>query len=172
MLYLGTGGVGYEGINDQSVIDRLDALASVYHAFDGTGDLLGLGTAFKDAGGTIADLSILSGYWEADWRKAMASVGIPAFAVGTNYVPYDTPAIVHKGERIIPAADNRALMAAVNGGGQVGSNAELVTEIRALREDNRMLGGEVLRLQGRVAKLLEKWDGDGVPAQRDEAVIA
>ncbi len=32
------------------------------------------------------------------------------FAVGTNLVPYDMPAMVHEGERIIPAADNRELM--------------------------------------------------------------
>jgi len=32
------------------------------------------------------------------------------FAVGTNQVPYDMPAYIHKDERIIPAADNRELM--------------------------------------------------------------
>ncbi|QJE03040.1 hypothetical protein HH212_26145 [Massilia forsythiae] len=35
------------------------------------------------------------------------------FAIGTNYIPEDMPAMVHKGERIIPAADNRALFAAL-----------------------------------------------------------
>ena len=32
---------------------------------------------------------------------------IPSFDVGTAYVPQDTLAMVHKGERIIPAAQNR-----------------------------------------------------------------
>lgn len=32
------------------------------------------------------------------------------FAVGTNYVPTNMPAMIHEGERIIPAADNRELM--------------------------------------------------------------
>lgn len=41
---------------------------------------------------------------------------LTSFDVGTNYVPRDMPAMVHKGERIIPAADNSALMAALGGG--------------------------------------------------------
>ncbi|GAA6121445.1 tape measure protein [Acidovorax sp. FG27] len=171
VYWIGGADAGYEGITDQSLIDRLDKLAPVYHSFDGTGDLLGLGEAFKQAGGTIADLSILSGNYEADWRKAFASVGIPAFAVGTNYVPYDTPAVVHKGERIIPAADNRALMAAVNAGGQ-GNTARLEALVQQLVEDNRLQAGEILRLQNRLAKVIEKWDGDGLPHERDEAVTA
>ncbi|WP_375577099.1 tape measure protein [Paracidovorax oryzae] len=164
---LGTS-IGYTPVIDQALIERLDKLSPVYHAFDGTGDLLGLLTAIKGAGGTLDDLSILSGYFYGDWIKAAASVGVPAFAVGTNYVPYDTPAIVHKGERIIPAADNRALMAAIDAGGQGTDGAALVAEVRALRDDNRQQAGEILRLNARITKLLERWDGDGTPPQREE----
>ena len=48
-----------------------------------------------------------------------------SFAVGTNYVPQDMTADIHRGERIIPAADNVTLMA---------SNQEMVAEIRQLNQ--------------------------------------
>ncbi|MGF6212325.1 tape measure protein [Comamonas sp. 4034] len=69
-------------------------------------------------------------YWD-EQKQAWLKKG--SFAVGTNYVPYDMTANIHQGERIIPAADNRALMAALNTQG--GGNAELVQEVRALRAE-------------------------------------
>lgn len=79
-----------------------------------------------------------SGEYELDpatgnWRKRKS------FAVGTNFVPYDMTANIHKGEAIIPAADNRALMAALNNQG--GGNAELVAEVRALRAELQDIKG-------------------------------
>lgn len=59
------------------------------------------------------------------------------FAVGTNYVPETMPALVHEGERIIPAADNRALLARLASPAQ---NSEvLVQELRALRAEVEQL---------------------------------
>lgn len=84
VVSLGTS-IAYNAITDDALIARLDKLYPVYHAFDGTGDLVGLGNAFKDAGGTISDLSILSGFFANDWIKAFAAVGIPAFANGGYY---------------------------------------------------------------------------------------
>ncbi|MFD2298402.1 phage tail length tape measure family protein [Paracidovorax citrulli] len=164
---LGTS-IGYTPVIDQALIAKLDGLSGLYHSFDGTGDLIGLLTAIRSAGGTLDDLSILSGYFYSDWVKAAASVGVPAFAVGTNYVPYDTPAIVHKGERIIPAADNRALMAAIDAGQQSGRSERLEGLVAQLVAENRQQAGEILRLNARIAKVLERWDGDGTPPQREE----
>jgi hypothetical protein len=48
-----------------------------------------------------------------DANSALAATGYkrPGFAVGTNYVPNDMVANIHRGERIIPVADNFKLMA-------------------------------------------------------------
>ena len=54
------------------------------------------------------------------------------FAVGTNKVPYDMPALIHKDERIIPAADNRELMRRLASPGD--SNTALAGEVRRLTE--------------------------------------
>lgn len=51
---------------------------------------------------------------------------LPSFDVGTNYVPHDMLAQVHKGEAIIPKAYNP-----VNAGGH--SNADMAAELREVR---------------------------------------
>jgi hypothetical protein len=54
---------------------------------------------------------------------------LPSFAVGTDYVPADMIAMVHRGEQIVPAAYNPNRSA--NGGT---GNAELVAEIGSMRQ--------------------------------------
>lgn len=71
-------------------------------------------------------------YWD-EQKQAWLKKG--SFAVGTNFVPYDMTANIHQGERIIPAADNRALIAAVQGGGNSLQLAEVVAELRSVKEE-------------------------------------
>jgi hypothetical protein len=57
------------------------------------------------------------------------------FAVGTNQVPYDMPAYIHKDERIIPAADNRELMRRLaSPGGNADALAQEVGRLAAVIE--------------------------------------
>lgn len=71
-----------------------------------------------------------------DWFRNM-DPSIPAFARGTNFVPEDMLAQIHKGERIIPAADNAQLMQNLNSRDE--ANRVLVSEIRNLRTEVQQL---------------------------------
>lgn len=57
------------------------------------------------------------------------------FDVGTNYVPKDMLAVVHKGEQIVPAAYNPMLNPGMGGDG----NAELAAAVNRLAEQNAVL---------------------------------
>lgn len=141
VMSAGTAGVWYEPIIDQDLIARLDALAPVYHAYDGTGDLRGLLEATKAAGGTMQMLSILSGFYQSDWVKAGATVGIPAFAVGTNFVPRDMVAKIHEGEAIVPKAFNPWANGGAAAWAGAADQAQLLEEVRALRKEVAALRG-------------------------------
>jgi trimeric autotransporter adhesin len=90
---------------------------------------------------------------------------LPGFAVGTNFVPHDMPANIHAGERIIPAADNRELMQRLRSPSD--NNAALAAEIKQLRAELQAAHIAIAKNTGDTAKILRKFDGDGMPAERD-----
>jgi hypothetical protein len=82
---------------------------------------------------------LITGHSQAYWIEAQrqfdaglhpTSSSIKGFAVGTNFVPYDMTANIHQGEAIIPAADNRKLLARLNS--PAGDTAALEARIAAL----------------------------------------
>jgi len=70
-------------------------------------DAAGLDFFAKAYGGTM-DASEIADFIKS--AQGSAEYKLRGFAVGTNQVPYDMPALIHQDERIIPAADNRELM--------------------------------------------------------------
>jgi Mg2+ and Co2+ transporter CorA len=85
-------------------------------------------------------------------------LSLPKFATGTNYVPQDMVAVIHEGEAIVPKAFNPAA------GGS--SNAEILEELRALRQEARENARSTANLHLREVQVLEQWDGEGMPAVR------
>ncbi|QFS64832.1 phage tail length tape measure family protein [Delftia tsuruhatensis] len=102
----GSGGTWYEPITDPGRVAELDKLAGGYHKFDGTGDAAGLNQWIKDNNLSPKDLADLSGLYEKDWEAWFKNSGLPSYDIGTNFVPRDTLAMVHRGEAIVPEAFN------------------------------------------------------------------
>lgn len=164
----GSGGTFYNPITDPGRVAELDKLAGGYHQFDGTGDAAGLNQWIKDNNLSPKDLADLSGLYESDWEKWFKGSGLPSYDIGTNYVPRDMLAQIHEGEAIVPKAFNPWA-----GGGGMGSGLELLvqqllSEAVQSREERRQQAGEIVRLNAQIARLLQRWDGDGLPHEREE----
>ncbi len=161
VLSLGTAGVGYEPVIDQQQIAKLDALAPVYHKFDGTGDLKGLLEAVKSAGGTLNDLALITGFFDADWAKAAASVGVPAFRLGGDHrggwamVGEDGPELAYlPPARIYNASTTRRMLADSAESGTTSSTAAPVASTGESKTE---------ALLARVAQVLEdSFEGNGL----------
>jgi tape measure domain-containing protein len=165
------------GTNDAA----LDPLADLMRSFSGTGDIYGMLMAAKEAGYRLSDVQAAStavdGVWRGStyvqWLEAANDVGLPAFE-GGGFHAGGLRVVGERGWEVEATGPsriwNQQQIAHALGGGNSG-NAELVTEIRALREDNRAQAGQIVRLNARVAKLLERWEGGGVPRQRREAAV-
>lgn len=93
---------------------------------------------------------------------AQFGLSLPQFAVGTNYVPQDMVAVVHKGEAIVPAAYNPAA------GGSSSRDDALLSEVRALREDNRTQALRIVQLSAELNRIVKTWDANGLPQERVE----
>ena len=104
-----------------------------------------------------------------DWRPGTSLAaarlrGLPAFASGTAYVPSTGPAIVHEGERIIPAVDNASLM--LQGDSLVAEVRALRAEVEALRKQSVSNDAVIAGNTGKTARLLDQFDIDGMPGVR------
>ena len=129
--------------------------------------LKAINAAVYGTGITQADIAKAYGVPEDDIARLFAGVGLPKFDVGTNRVPRTGLAVVHEGEAIIPKAYNPWA-----GGGQAGGNAEMVAELRALREEVAQLRAASQATASSTAQMAEQLDQvtEGGNAMRTEVV--
>lgn len=85
---------------------------------------------------------------------------LPAYAVGTNYVPQDGLAFLHRGEAVVPAAQNTGAPF------QAANDEGVRSELTQLRSELRAIGASLARNTGETANILRRFDGDGMPAER------
>jgi len=94
---------------------------------------------------------------------------LPKLAVGTNSVPEDMFAQIHKGERIIPAADNVALMKKLNTAptdANAQSNAAVADKLDTLIQLIRVNDAAAIKDLDKFTRIVSKWEGNGLPPTR------
>ena len=67
-------------------------------------------------------------------------------------------------EAIIPLPDGRTVPVRITG---AADNKEVVAELKALRSEQRAQAAEIAKWNQKTAKIIDKWDGDGMPATSD-----
>lgn len=118
---------------------------------------------------SAASLDALMGWSAGTANSAADALGLPKFDVGTNRVQRDMLAMIHKDEAIIPAAFNPWA-----GGGGSGIDVagllkridKLQSELEELRLDQRDQAVALSGYLSRSARVLDKWDVDGMPGVR------
>lgn len=108
-----------------------------------------------------ADVAIIRGQLAASLSETLRVLGleVPAFAVGTNYVPRDMLARIHEGEAIVPRAYNPAAGGTAQGSQVMAERLQaVVAELQGLRDEVRSgvtHNAKTARILDRVAR-----DGD------------
>jgi len=96
----------------------------------------------------------------------LSELGVPGFASGGYHsgglriVGESGPEIEATGPAMYYDAANTMDMLAGD------DNGELVEQIVAMREESRAQARSIASLQSRMVRLLERWDGDGIPEER------
>lgn len=143
---------------------KIDAYSSYFNQkFSQLADVGLIGTTYDgvklDSVADVVEVFAKQGYTpQSHWEQFGKYEGLdrPSFAKGTDYVPYNMTADIHKGERIVPAEYNRS----------DATNAELLSEIRALRVDLQESGSESAKWTQKTYKIIDEWNGGGMPEVR------
>jgi hypothetical protein len=109
---------------------------------------------------TAADVALMRGQLAASLSETLAVLGVkvPAFEVGTNYVPRTMLAQVHEGEAIVPRAYNPAAGGSAPGGDALARRVEsMVSELQGLRAEMRSTAQHTAK----TARILDRVAQDG-----------
>lgn len=126
--------IGMNNLTANTAEAKSAILAMAAQIDAGTRPARDLYNLFKTWGASSSTVGSLLGMSSSDvlaWFRAR-DASIPSFAQGINNVPFDMLAMIHKGERIFPKADNDLLMQNIN---QLGStNKDIVEELRKIKD--------------------------------------
>lgn len=117
------------------------------------------------------------GYWQTIQQMQDAGLhpteddsSIPGFSVGTNSVPDDMLANIHKGERIIPAADNAELMRRLKDNNDSASSTTSAEVIDAKLDVliDVIMRGDIANVQksNDFYRIVRDWEANGMPPTR------
>lgn len=97
----------------------------------------------------------------------LTKMGIPSYDVGTDNVPKDGLAMIHKGEMIVPASDASSIRRARSEEGSSSEVADLKAAIKELTQV--VMSGDISKIQvlKEMLRLDKKWDQEGIPETRD-----
>jgi len=144
----------------QSILGRAPAAGGRTFWTNAFGDTLDRTELAQFLQGAQPELAAISSGTQDEWLRSM---GVPGYATGTNYVPYDMLAQIHEGEAIVPKQYNPA----ANGFMQSkAANDDTANEIKNLRAELQAIGLALAKNTGEAAKILRKFDGNGLPAER------
>jgi lambda family phage tail tape measure protein len=134
--FVRTGKLDFASLADSIVNDLIriqiqqSIIKPIAGAVDSAGGLGGLFSSIFGSGSGGSAAASSTGATSSTWTSTSMPM-LPSFAVGTDYVPFDMIAQIHKGERIVPAAFNP-----VNGGSG-GNSGQAITISQPITIDAR-----------------------------------
>jgi hypothetical protein len=127
-----------------------------------------LGRSAESEGLNFWTGQLSSGASFEDIRSALegsAEAKARGFASG-GYYPGGLAMVGENGPELINFSDPGMVYNAGQTSRILAGGDDVVTEIRNLREENKVQSRALVNLQNRMTRLLERWDGDGLPEER------